>query len=211
MTVELVAELADYNPFDFLVEPYAAERPFVYPPDLAADVAPYLAVEAAGTRFEAFAVRFDDTRAATVQFLIDLNAAVRAEVAYRRRLEAGTQSPEETLALADGSCRDSGWLLVQLMRRLGIAARFVSGYSIQLADGAEVPADTADLHAWAEAYIPGAGWIGLDPTSGLLTGAGHLPLAAAPLYRSTMPIEGAVFGEARAEFGFDMDVRRVAG
>jgi len=214
--VDLVADMTVYNPFDFFVEPAAETWPFEYPEELSEDLVIYRRPEPADPLLAAFVASIDRSPRNTVNFIVDLNARIQREVNYIVRLEPGVQTPDETLALAKGSCRDSSWLLVQVLRHLGFAARFVSGYLIQLKpdlvalDGPPgTSVDFTDLHAWCEVYLPGAGWIGLDPTSGLLTGESHVPLAATPHYRNAAPISGmASFAEVA--FDFDMRVDRIA-
>ena len=217
--VDLVADMTIYNPFDFFVEPEAETWPFQYHETLRDDLSIYMRPEPAGPLLTAFLDRVDRTPRNTVDFVTQLNARVQQAVGYIVRLETGVFEPEETLARAQGSCRDSGWLLVQALRHFGFAARFVSGYLIQLKpdlvslDGpAGTDHDFTDLHAWCEVYLPGAGWIGLDPTSGLLTGESHIPLAATPHYRNAAPISGSfsAAGPVQTAFDFDMKVTRVA-
>ncbi|OBK51418.1 DUF2126 domain-containing protein [Mycobacterium sp. 1081908.1] len=208
ITVGLIADLKVINPFDFFIEDWAEKWPlagWVYPKELADDLKPYLRPvdedgegSGPGELARAWVGNFrvpDGTR--TIDFLVALNRAVNADVAYSLRMEPGVQTPDFTLRNGVGSCRDSAWLLVSILRQLGLAARFVSGYLVQLAsdvealDGPSGPAaDFTDLHAWTEVYIPGAGWIGLDPTSGLFAGEGHIPLAATPHPASAAPISG---------------------
>ncbi len=215
VTVDLVAEMAVYNPFDFFLAPEAEQFPFTYADDLAAELAPYLVKREPTPRFAAFVAGIDRTPRRTIDFLVALNQRLQHEIRYLIRMEPGVQTPEETLALVSGSCRDTGWLLVQTLRQLGLAARFVSGYLLQLTpdvkaidgpSGTEV--DFTDLHAWCEVYLPGAGWIGLDPTSGLLAGEGHIPVACTPEPGSAAPIAGAV-DECEVEFGHTMSITRV--
>jgi len=213
--VDLVANMAVYNPFDFFLEAEAEQYPFAYDPVLVSELAPFLKAEPAGPLLSDWLAKIDRNKRRTADFIVALNAEVQRNVSYLIRMEPGVQTPEETLAKASGSCRDSAWLLVQILRHLGLAARFVSGYLIQLVadqkplEGPEGPsADFTDLHAWAEVYLPGAGWIGLDATSGLLTGEGHIPLACTPEPASAAPISGAV-EHCEVEFEHHMAVRRV--
>lgn len=213
--VDLLADMAIINPFDFFIEPESEELPVVYNDRLKRDLMAYTQVEAHGDLFDSFLQDIDASPQNTTTFLVELNQKVSQAVDYIIRMEPGVQTPEETLQKGRGSCRDSSWLLVHLMRHLGFAARFTSGYLIQLKpdekalDGpAGTDHDFTDLHAWAEAYIPGAGWIGLDPTSGLLCGESHIPLAGTPHYEGAAPIEGAA-SAANVEFFFDMQVSRV--
>ncbi len=197
--VDLVAEMSVFNPFDFFLEASAENFPFTYEPGLLKELAPFLETTETGLAFESLYDEFKGVSEQTTNYLVRLNQNLQQRIRYVIRLEPGVQTPEETLTLKQGSCRDSAWLLVQLVRRLGLAARFVSGYLIQLApdvkslDGPSGTAiDFTDLHAWAEVYLPGAGWIGLDPTSGLLAGEGHIPLVCAPAPVSAAPVTGGV-------------------
>jgi uncharacterized protein (DUF2126 family) len=215
VTVDLVADMSVINPFDFFLEPSAETWPFAYDASLAEEIAPFRKLEPLGPRLTAWLAKVDRKKQRTIDFVVGLNARLQQEIGYIVRLEPGVQSCEETLARAKGSCRDTGWLLVMILRHLGFAARFASGYLIQLVadekplDGPEGPThDFTDLHAWCEVYLPGAGWIGLDPTSGLLTGEGHIPLACTPEPSSAAPIEGAI-EKAEVEFEHSMEVSRV--
>jgi uncharacterized protein (DUF2126 family) len=216
VTVDLVADIEVINPFDFFVEPSAETFPLVYPSELRPELAAYLEPELARKNLKAFLADLSLKPRKTIDFLVDLNQSLQQRIRYVIRMEHGVQSVEETLASSQGSCRDTAWLLVQILRHLGLAARFVSGYLIQLKpdreplDGpAGAERDFTDLHAWTEVYLPGAGWVGFDPTSGLLCGEGHLPLAASPHYGAAAPISGLV-GTAEVEFAFDMRLNRIA-
>jgi uncharacterized protein (DUF2126 family) len=213
--VDLVAEMAVLNPFDFFLEPYAEQFPFEYQGADKRDLAPYLVKFRGEPRFKEYLGGVDRSPQRTIDFLVALNLRLSRDISYLIRMEPGVQTPEQTLLKASGSCRDSAWLLVQLLRHLGLAARFVSGYLIQLTpdmkslDGPSGPErDFTDLHAWCEVYLPGAGWIGLDPTSGLLAGEGHIPLACTPEPIGAAPVSGAV-EQAGVEFQHHMKVSRV--
>ena len=233
--VDLVAEMAVLNPFDFFLEPNAQKFPFAYDPSLDHELAPFLHKWRLSPKFSKYLAELrrelikevkprtqeervampDSDKMTTNDFIVAINQRLWTDIKYTIRLEPGVQTPEETLTKLSGSCRDSAWLLVQLLRHFGLAARFVSGYLIQLKpdvksldgpSGAEK--DFTDLHAWTEVYLPGAGWIGLDPTSGLLAGEGHIPLACTPDPSSAAPISGGV-DECETEFAFEMTVKRV--
>ncbi len=218
VTVDLVADMAVINPFDFFVEESAERWPFQYDALLTQELGPYLTPDITGPLLSTYLQQVDRTPGrTTVDFLCAINMKLQQDISYLIRMEAGVQTPEVTLANRSGSCRDSAWLLVQILRHLGMAARFVSGYLIQLkpdvkprGEGVAAGAseDFTDLHAWAEVYVPGAGWIGLDATSGLLAGEGHIPLAATPHPQSAAPISGA-HQPAQVTFDYKMAVTRV--
>jgi len=212
--VDLTADMMVINPFDFFLESYAESYPFKYEGWLACELKPFLECENQGPIFKKYLESISLDKKRTIDFLVELIQRLNKDVQYLVRLEPGVQTPEETLKLKSGSCRDSAWVLVNLLRHLGLAARFVSGYLIQLKadiksiDGPSgVESDFTDLHAWAEVYLPGAGWIGLDPTSGLLTGEGHIPLVATPEPSSASPVSGFT-SPCKVNFHHEMKVTR---
>ena len=213
--VDLVAEMVVINPFDFFLEKHAEHYPFKYNAKLARDLTPYLAINANGPLLKQWLAGVDRSRMQTNDFLVALNQRLQQDIGYNIRMEPGIQKCDETLSLQRGSCRDTAWLLVQILRHLGLASRFVSGYLIQLKadekalDGPSgTEKDFTDLHAWTEVYLPGAGWVGLDPTSGLFAGEGHIPLACTPNPVSAAPITGAS-DKAEVEFYFHNEVQRI--
>jgi uncharacterized protein (DUF2126 family)/transglutaminase-like putative cysteine protease len=215
VAVDMTVEMEVINPFDFFLEPAADKFPFQYSDEQKAELAPYLQVTEGGPAFNRYLAGISREEKQTTIFVFDLNAQLSRDIGYLIRMEPGIQTPEDTLCKASGSCRDTAWLLVQLLRHLGLAARFASGYLIQLKpdvmalDGPSgTDKDFTDLHAWCEVYLPGAGWVGLDPTSGLFAGEGHIPLACTANPTQAAPISGAV-EPAEVLFDFDMSVTRI--
>ncbi len=214
--VSVIADMTIINPFDFFIEDYAEKIPFTYDATLKKQLTPYLKINEKGPLLLDWLKQIDNKPTPTIDFLVDINQRLMKAISYNIRMEPGVQKCEDTLKQANGSCRDSAWLLVQILRHLGLAARFVSGYLIQLTadqkslDGPSGPEqDFTDLHAWAEVYIPGAGWIGMDPTSGLFAGEGHIPLACTPEPESAAPVTGSYQGKAKVEFSFKNEVTRI--
>ncbi len=215
VVVDLVADMATINPFDFFIDEYARDFPFKYEPELKEELTPYLKASEPGPLLKDYLSKLSIDAKTTIDFIWALNGQLQHDVKYLIRMEPGVQTPDETLHKKSGSCRDLGWLLVNILRNFGLAARFVSGYLIQLKadvkslDGPSgTDHDFTDLHAWAEVYVPGAGWIGLDPTSGLFAGEGHIPLAATPSPQSAAPITG-MHEEAEVQFSHFMQVTRI--
>lgn len=221
VTVDLIADMTVINPFDFFVEEAADQFPFQYDDELKQQLLPYLVKGPVTPKLAAWVESMPKSADRIIDFLVEVNRRSQEAVDYCIRLEPGVQSPEETLTIKSGSCRDSAWMMVETLRQLGMAARFVSGYLIQLVsdekpiptgDGTVAPEgpkeDFCDLHAWTEVFLPGAGWVGLDPTSGLFAGEGHIPLACTPSYTGAAPITGG-HEPSEVEFEHVMSVKRV--
>ncbi len=192
---EVVIQHYEDNPFDFLVDDYAVIHPFAYIEAEQAELAPFL-----------FAV-YPDERNAVIQWMDELalrqsmqtftlldrmNRAIASRFNYQMREAPGVQSPATTLALASGSCRDFTALFIEACRHIGLASRFVSGYLYAPA----LETGNASTHAWAEVYLPGAGWKGFDPTSGEVAGNRHIATAVARHPEAVPPVAGDYIGPA---------------
>src|SRR4051812_23592008 len=211
LEVKLIADLTAINPFEFFVDEYAQFFPFEYEPQVKKYLTPYLEVIDRGPLMMQWLQKADLSKRTIVEFLVLINQLVYQNISYTSRLQPGVQTSEESLEKALGSCRDSAWLLVQILRNIGLAARFVSGYLVQLSNNfttsEPIQEDIAALHAWAEVYIPGAGWIGLDPTGGLLAAEGHIPLACTPDPEYAAPITGTS-GVSKTTFTYSTSISR---
>ncbi|MDA0785405.1 MAG: transglutaminase family protein, partial [Proteobacteria bacterium] len=214
--VDLLTEIRVFNPFDFFLEEYAENFPFSYEPALKEELAPYLELKENGPALKKWLKGVDRAERGMIDFLFDINQKLNQTLGYTIRMEPGIQSCEETLKLGSGSCRDMAWFMCQALRHLGLATRFASGYLIQLAQdvksldgpsGTEV--DFTDLHAWTEVYLPGAGWVGIDATSGLFAGEGHIPLCCTPNPSSAAPVSGTLESGATSSLHHEMTVERI--
>lgn len=213
LRVEITANVVAFNAYDFFIEDYAMTWPFSYKDNLALDLTSYLDPQIEDAAIDNFLSEFEYASLSTLDFLMAINRNIYNRVSYVERLESGVQSCATTLTLGSGSCRDSAWLLVQALRYVGLAARFVSGYSLQLVEAttqqqSAINKDSTDLHAWTEVYIPGAGWIGLDPSSGLLAGEGYIPLCCTREPSSAAPVSG-LSGASETTLYFENTVTRL--
>lgn len=214
-TVEMVADLTPVNPFNFLILPEAARLPIDYSDELTEALHPYLRCRAVGSDASLLTSMDGSAEEDVVPYLVELNRTINDRIEYQPRTDPGVWTPQETLERGVGSCRDTAWLLTETLRQLGFAARFVSGYLIQLDvevesanDERPTTEDQAALHAWTEVYLPGAGWIGLDPTSGFLTAEGHLPLARSPEPIGAAPVTGST-APCEPQLQYSMSVERM--
>ena len=204
---ECTVTTTDTQPFDFLVRDYAMNFPFTYEPLHCFNLSIYLtppepAIQAAVRRW--LSEHFSTQPKETVAWLFALNQSICQSLTYRRRDEPGIQSALTTISLGSGSCRDYAVLLIECARTLGIAARFVSGYMF---DPANNSTSAGTMHAWAEVFIPGAGWKGLDPTHGIFCHSSHVPVAHAVVAESVNPIQGSFYSAVPAAAQLTTDVR----
>jgi transglutaminase-like putative cysteine protease len=210
---DLKVELGETNPFDFILEPYCIQIPFIYSSSEFPDLIPYLTPlypmekEAILSWVKPF-LNFQG-EAKTIDCLTAINRAIPKMMSYQARNETGTQTPAETLKSRSGACRDFAVLFMETARHLGIASRFVSGYIRNVQERNEKSPNLAAgaMHAWAQVYLPGAGWKDFDPTAGILTSNEHLRVAVGRTPEQTTPITGAYLGTAKLDLGFEVDVQ----
>lgn len=195
------------NPLNFLVADYAVGYPFSYQQDDLVLLSPYIANSEGNTGEQLNSwinnIWRQGEAIETYSLLLRLTKAINEGMTYKVREEPGVQTANETLACRTGSCRDFAMLLMAAARRLGLAARFVTGYL-----HAPLSPDAGATHAWAEIYLPGAGWIGFDPTTGAIVGADHIPVAVARMAESVPPVAGTFVGNADSQLDVGVWVSR---
>lgn len=194
---ESIVETRDVNPFDFYLRPTALVFPFRYIDSDHYVLTPCLALPSGSNEDELrswLAARLPSPPAETVPYLTALNTAVHNALTYRVRYEPGIQTPAETLSLGSGSCRDYAVFFIALCRLQGLAARFVSGYLYEPPNPEITNPIPPEMHAWAEVYLPGAGWRGIDPSRGIFCDDRWVQIAHSAIAESVNPVQGTFFG-----------------
>lgn len=200
---ESVIKTQPYNPFNFLIFPPTVNQiPFVYSTDLSPSLGPYMDTVRLDPELMAYAKELLQFKSAnTLNFLIQLTSQIHNDFTLEFREEGAPYDPNETFELKRGSCRDLVWMQIQLLRNLGIAVRFVSGYYY-----VDVEEPRYELHAWSEVFLPGAGWVGFDPSNGIVTEHTHIAVASSSLYQNTMPVSGTIRGDATSELQTSLSI-----
>jgi transglutaminase-like putative cysteine protease len=202
---EFIVSVREENPFNFVIVPEAAEYPFTYEHDLGVDLRPLshsvYVRDIDPIRDWLHPLWHPGKRVGTLELLQQLNTRIYRTIQYQRRMERGVQSPAETLEKKSGSCRDTATLFVETCRFLGLAARFVSGYMYS----SDITGRMS-MHGWAEVYLPGAGWIGFDPSWGILTSLHYFPVAVSRHSEHAPPISGTYMGTPRAFIRSEVDL-----
>ena len=189
--LEIDLDLEEKDAFDFILESSAVEMPFEYQPELLAILAPFTKRQTTGLLTVPNWNPSGLERAGTVSALVALNHALHECIGYERREEGTARSPEETLRLGRGACRDVSVLLAEVLRGVGLAARLVSGY-LRETDSTSRRAE-GSLHAWTEVFLPGAGWIGMDATNGVFCNHNFIAAAIGLVPAHITPISGSFY------------------
>lgn len=212
LEINFLAEIKSINPFNFLVDSHIEKYPFYYTKQEKKELSSFLEIDESSNLLINWVNKNVYNNIYITDFLVSLNQQLASEIKYITRLEEGIQTCEETLRTKKGSCRDTTVLLIQILRHYGLAARFVSGYLIQFKtddqsddNSSIIKEDNAELHAWCEVYLPGAGWIGLDPTSGFLVAEDHIPLISNPNAMEANPVRGTKeFCKSKLDFSINI-------
>ncbi len=195
----------DKSPYDFIVFPESyAGLPFQYSPMLEKRLKVALSISTIEDSLIDYGEKImKKSDQKTIGFINLLTKRIHEDFELITRMEGAPYEGDVTFKLKKGSCRDLSWMQIQLLRHLGIAARFVSGYCFISEDSAH------DLHGWVEVYIPGAGWVGYDPSHGAMAGSSHIPVCSSSYYQSTMPVIGSFRGDAASTLSTNLKIEKL--